>query len=125
MKSAMFFVGLALLVIGCGQKSDETSTANSSSPNTAAAAPTFASLQTTWDKCTNCHGENGKAGLDLRTHEAAMKSGAIKEGDAAGSALVQALRGQNGKKQMPMMAAPLGEDEIKKVEEWIAAGAKS
>ena len=46
------------------------------------------------------------------------------QGDPANSVLIQALRGANGKKQMPVGAAPLAEDDIKKVETWIKDGAK-
>lgn len=79
-------------------------------------------------KCSQCHGENGKDGIDVRTYESLMKGGShgpiIVAGDAAGSKLVKALRGADGVKQMPFKQAPLSPEEIAKIEEWINAGAK-
>ena len=81
-------------------------------------------------KCVQCHGQMGppKAGIDLRTYAAIMKGGrkgpVVVAGDTAGSPLVQALRGQGGKTQMPFRQAALPDDQIQKIEDWIKAGAK-
>jgi len=76
-----------------------------------------------------CHGENGKDGIDVRSYDSIMKGGShgpiVVAGDAAGSQIVHALRGQNGVKQMPFNQSPLPEEDIKKVEDWINAGAKN
>ncbi|HRK22811.1 MAG TPA: c-type cytochrome [Fimbriimonadaceae bacterium] len=80
-------------------------------------------------RCMPCHGENGKEGIDLRSYDSVMKGGEhgaiVKAGDAAGSQIIHALRGHNGIKQMPMNQAPLSEEDIKKIEDWINAGAKN
>ena len=81
-------------------------------------------------KCVRCHGAMGKpkAGIDLQTYAAVMKGGSegpiVIAGNPGDSALIQALRGQSGKKKMPFSGTPLPEDDIKKVEDWIKAGAK-
>ncbi|MBC8066039.1 MAG: c-type cytochrome [Chlorobia bacterium] len=113
------------LCIGCGPKEVEaTSSTSSTAPSTAAG---YADVQAVFTKsCVGCHGDtNPKAGISLTNHEALMKGTAVTAGDPANSLLIQALRGADGKKQMPMNAPPLTEDEIKKVEDWIKAGAKA
>lgn len=91
----------------------------------------YADVQAIFDKsCVSCHGAmNPKDGVSLINHEALMKGGeagpTIVSGDAPGSLLIQVMRGLNGKKQMPFGSTPLPDDEIKKVEAWIAGGAKA
>lgn len=114
----------AIAVVGCASKEETTV-----GPSQPAAPSLFAKVQPLLQqKCAACHGENGKEGIDLRTYGSLMKGGEhgaiVVPGDAANSVLVQALRGTNGKKQMPMKADPLSEEEIKLVEDWIQAGAK-
>lgn len=116
---------------GCSPKAEET-VAPSEPPKSegavATADGTFASVQPVLAKCTGCHGERGKEGIDLRSHDSILKGGEegaiVKPGDPANSVLVQALRGANGKRQMPP-SGPLAEDQIAKVEAWIKAGAKA
>ncbi len=77
-------------------------------------------------KCQTCHGEDGAAGLDLRSRESLLKSGrrgaAIIPGDAEKSLLYQALLGRDGFKQMPP-GKPLPGDLIAAFKQWIDAGA--
>ena len=116
---------IAGICIGCGPKSDEPATSTSSTaPSTAVA---YADVQAIFTKsCVGCHGDNGpKAGISLTNHAALMKSNAVTAGDPAKSLIIQAMRGTDGKKKMPMGAPALPEDEIKKVEDWIKAGAKA
>jgi Protein of unknown function (DUF1549)/Protein of unknown function (DUF1553)/Planctomycete cytochrome C len=77
-------------------------------------------------KCQTCHGEDGAAGLDLRSRESLLKGGrrgaAIIPGTAEKSLLYLALLGRDGFKQMPP-GDPLPGDLIAAFEQWIDAGA--
>lgn len=73
--------------------------------------------------CMPCHGEQKQKGLDYRTYEAVMQGGSVVPGDPAASRVVRSLRGQI-QPRMPQGRPPLPEATIKKVEAWIAAGAK-
>ena len=122
------------LCVGCSSKTDPT--ANESTPKTPPDAPAsgsvvaYSEVQAIFDKnCVGCHGaQNPKEELSLVSHESLMKGGehgpVVVAGDPDTSILVHALRGTNGKKQMPFGGTPLAEDEIKKVESWIKDGAK-
>ena len=94
-----------------------------------AQAITYADVQAVFDKnCVKCHGEEKpKEGISLVSYASVMKGGEhgpiVAKGKVKESVLVQALRGTNGKKQMPFGMAPLPEEEIFKVEEWIKGGA--
>lgn len=136
---------LSLFLVGCsGEATPDTEDVKptDSAPSTktdeggagsdgGATAVSFTDIQSVFTaNCVGCHGAGGnmKGGIDLTSHEGAMKGGEhgaiINPGDAAGSTIVKALRG-NGAKQMPMMADALPEETIAKVEAWINAGAKS
>ena len=127
MKKLALAAVTTVFVLGCN--SEQKTEGNAGTGPSTSAGPTFASLESGifGPKCVMCHGENGKGGIDLRTYASAMKGGEegpiIKAGDAAGSQIVKALHGQ-GAKQMPMNSNPLPAEEIKQVEDWIAAGAK-
>ncbi len=83
-------------------------------------------------KCWVCHGRREqKAGLDLRTHASLRKGGksgpAIVPGDADGSLLVKRIAAQEmppPKLQEQYSVRGLTEDELAKVKQWIAGGAK-
>ncbi|MBI5707809.1 MAG: c-type cytochrome [Armatimonadetes bacterium] len=80
------------------------------------------------ESCVKCHsGPGAKGAIDLSTYDGVMKGGEdgaiVTAGDVEKSKLSMALRGK-GAKQMPMMAEPLPEEKIAKVEAWIKAGAK-
>ena len=122
-RTILIAFAIAGICIGCGPKSEEPATA--STPNASPVA--YSDVQTIFTKsCVGCHSEsNPKAGISLTDHAALMQSNAITAGDAENSLIIQALRGANGKKKMPMGAPSLSEDEIKRVEDWIRAGAKA
>lgn len=131
MRAILYFLGLGLFVVGCKPKEEEVSTPSGVAPvkDQVAGAATFASVQLIFNqRCMPCHGEKRKEGIDLRTYESVMKGGTegavVTPGDPSSSVLVQALRGRNGKKQMPFKQPPLPEDRIKQIEDWIKAGAK-
>lgn len=81
-------------------------------------------------RCVSCHGAQApSAGLDLSSVEGARKGGAggplIVPGKPAESLLIKMLRGQaKGRPQMPMGFAPLTEENLERIESWIAAGGK-
>ena len=78
--------------------------------------------------CVSCH-KPGKAkgGLNLTTHEAAMKGGkdgaVIKPGDAKGSALIESICGEEP--EMPKEGEPLTAVEVDLLTRWINEGAKA
>jgi len=77
-------------------------------------------------KCQTCHGEDGAAGLDLRSRESLLKGGqrnvGLVSGNAEESPLYLALLGRDGFKQMPP-GKPLPGDLIATFKQWIDAGA--
>jgi hypothetical protein len=83
-------------------------------------------------KCWVCHGRREqRAGLDLRTHAAMRKGGksgpAIIPGDAEGSLLVKRIAAQQmppPKLQEQYSVRGLTEDELAKLKQWIADGAR-
>lgn len=117
---------IAILLVAFGCHSAE---APPTSPSPApVAAATYAQVAPILQKnCAGCHGAQPKEGYDVRTYEAVMKGGAkgalVKPGDAAGSLLIQVMKGQ-GKPQMPP-GGPLAAGDIATVEAWIQGGAKS
>lgn len=120
--------GLFLLAVGCGSSAPDTASNPDGKP---APGATFASVQGVLSaKCAGCHGaENPKGGVALDTFESVMKGGhdgpVVEPGDPAGSELVAVMRGAEGHKTMPPKGPPVAEDDIKKVEDWIQAGAKA
>lgn len=78
--------------------------------------------------CVTCHGALRKqAGLRLDAIQFLRAGGdsgeGITPGDAAGSVLVAALKGEGGYDRMPKEADPLPAEEIALIERWIAEGA--
>jgi mono/diheme cytochrome c family protein len=77
--------------------------------------------------CTGCHGANG--GLSVASYADLMKGGkdgaVVKAGDADGSLLIQKVKGtQTIGARMPRGGAPLADDKIKVLSDWVAQGAK-
>jgi mono/diheme cytochrome c family protein len=143
----IWIAGLTALIVGCSSSTETPKdtadngaptapkTTGTPPPSTTGTAPTtaasYSAVQAIFtSKCAGCHGAtNPKAGINLTSYETAMKGGMegpiITAGDPDHSKIVDALRGRNGAKQMPMKAAALPEDQIKTIEDWIKAGAKS
>lgn len=73
------------------------------------------------NSCGNCHtGKKKKGGVDLTSYDAIMKT--VKAGEPDKSRLVKSVLGK-GAKLMPPKSG-LGEDQVKVLKDWIAAGAK-
>jgi hypothetical protein len=103
----------------------------------AIAHPTWADIHTIFaTNCQGCHIGAALAGLNLDTYQAAMKGGStaaggvvngpvIKPGNAAGSYLYQAVAGkQTVGARMPFGRAPLPQQDIGTIYNWIQQGAK-
>ena len=72
--------------------------------------------------CTNCHsGKKKKAGVDLSTYDAVMKT--VKTGEPDKSRLVKSVTGQGAKLMPPKAGLP--DDQVKILKDWITAGAKN
>ncbi|MGD9721753.1 MAG: c-type cytochrome domain-containing protein [Pirellulales bacterium] len=81
------------------------------------------------DHCLECHGtQNPRAGFSLVTFNGLLQGGnsgaTISAGKPADSLLVKKLRGTAGGDQMPMGRAPLPEETLARIEQWIADGAR-
>lgn len=139
--------GVLIFAIGCSQNDQSasnttssnnpaatTGTANNAAPNTqpttAANASGYAAVQDIFNtSCMPCHSaRNHRAGLDLTSYEAASKGGEhgvpVKPGDPDHSLVIQYLTGEK-KPRMPQNRAPLTEDQMKVIKDWIQAGAKN
>ncbi|MBI3470179.1 MAG: hypothetical protein HY013_02340 [Candidatus Solibacter usitatus] len=83
-------------------------------------------------RCNRCHGTEwmGKAGgLSTFTYYDLMKGGSLGSpvvpGDPEGSLLVHFLDGRRGEShRMPLGEPPLAKEEIARIREWIAGGAR-
>ena len=78
--------------------------------------------------CMGCHGERQPRGqFSMATFDAFLRGGqggpVIVPGKPAESLLVRKLKGQAGER-MPLRQPPLADEAIKKIEAWIADGAK-
>ncbi|MCM2369280.1 DUF1553 domain-containing protein [Aporhodopirellula aestuarii] len=76
------------------------------------------------DQCFRCHGEKGKGGLRLNSHEAVLASGesgepAVVPGDPDNSELIVQIRDGN----MPPTDTGLTPEQIETLEHWVASGA--
>src|SRR5689334_11445865 len=73
------------------------------------------------ESCFGCHGpgqQMGKLRLDTDAAKVAIA------GNAAGSLLIQRVKGAGGKPRMPLSGAPVSEEKIAVLERWIDAGAR-
>ena len=80
-------------------------------------------------RCYVCHGEQQQmSGLRLDDGDAALAGGysgkVILPGDAAGSPLMERVRSDKDGFRMPPAGAPLTEEEVAHLEEWINDGAE-
>jgi mono/diheme cytochrome c family protein len=80
------------------------------------------------EKCLGCHGDNPKGGLRLDTFAGLERGGAngplIVVGKPEQSLLMARLTTPNAQVRMPKGGDALSADEIKKIADWIGAGAK-
>lgn len=94
-------------------------------PASAVASASFASVQGIMNlKCMPCHGGgNPRAGISLTNYTGV--SAIVVPGRPAESLLIKSVRGVGARKMPPGNRMSLGEEEIKTLEAWIQAGAKS
>lgn len=123
----LFLAGfLGLMLMGCGGKE----AAPTQPDSTVAAAPasevSFAAdvLPVFEQSCTRCHGSARQSGgLRLDSYAALMAGGkdgaAVLPGDAASSRLVEMITSG----EMPRNAAPLADEQIQVIIDWVEAGA--
>jgi hypothetical protein len=80
------------------------------------------------EKCIGCHDNDAKGGLRLNTFAGMEKGGAngalLVIGQPQQSHLIARLTTQNAQLRMPKGSDPLPAEDIKKISDWIAAGAK-
>lgn len=148
MKNLFWIACIAAFAIGCSsgeQSSTDTTgstgsttagkpgpsgTDSGSTPTPGATTASYIDVQEILStSCVGCHGDSSpKGGLALTSYESVMKGGedgpVIVAGDPEKSKLVMALHGSGGVPLMPKNGTPLPEDKIKKIEDWIKAGAK-
>lgn len=132
MKSARALpvLSFALFAAALGCKGGDASTSGGETASTTPEVP-YASVQAVMtERCAGCHGANSpKGGVNLTSYETLMKGGEdgpiVKAGDPAESELIQVMRGAEGHKMMPPKGPPATAEQIKTVEDWIKAGAKS
>jgi uncharacterized membrane protein len=79
-------------------------------------------------RCVKCHsGEDPAEGLRLTSYEEAMKGAGEEEvilpGQPEDSELVKRIKGE-AEPRMPLNQAPLSDDEIELIEQWIEDGAQ-
>lgn len=114
-------LGCAAVALGCASSDPKVESRPASQ---GAFAPVAEILER---RCIGCHAAGGKKGYDFRSYESLMAGGrsgpAVRPGDPAGSLIVRAVRGQ-GVRRMPPAGEPLGEEDIRKIEFWIADGAE-
>lgn len=80
--------------------------------------------------CTPCHITRKTAGLGLSNYNDVTAGGndgvVVKPGDASGSLLVQKIKGtQSIGVRMPYGRSPLPADQIQRISDWVAQGAKN
>jgi hypothetical protein len=74
--------------------------------------------------CYSCHGtDSPKAGLNLATPSALIKSSSLLKGKGAESNLIHRMKGLDGMSQMPLGFQPLSSQQIATIEQWINEGA--
>jgi hypothetical protein len=120
-----------------GPTSPPANTGGGPSTGGALAHPTWTDVHAIFAaNCTPCHVGGTLAGLNLDTYQNALKGGStaaggvvngavIKPGDAKGSFLWQAVAGKQALgARMPLGRAPLPQNDIQTIYNWIQSGAK-
>lgn len=124
---AISAIVISLVVVGFAGPQKKTK----AKPKPKVVAVKFAEVEKVFvASCNRCHGEGrARGGIDLRTAESVRKGGddgpILVAGDPANSVVVKAMRGAQGVRRMPPRGESVAEPQIKLVEAWIKAGAKS
>lgn len=129
------FVLVSLSIYGCGSSSSGKTDASTviptdSNPSSGDAISYSKDIQPIFNaNCAtpSCHGTNPPSGLKLTSYADITKGGVSGKpyvaGDSANSLIVKRLEGTIPPK-MPSGGAPLSSDQIKRIKDWINAGAK-
>jgi hypothetical protein len=126
------FVLVSLSIYGCGSSSGKTDTSTVTDQNTSSGGAISYSkdIQTIFNpNCamSSCHGTNPPSGLKLTSYADITKGGVSGKpyvaGDSANSLIIKRLEGTIPPR-MPSGGAALSSDQIKKIKDWINAGAK-
>jgi mono/diheme cytochrome c family protein len=124
-----FFLGaIALVAIAACGSEDNTVVAPATTP-VEDTALTFADIEPILDaRCVMCHGETEpKSGVQLTDYASVMKGGEkgliVVAGKPDESELVEVIT-PGHEPMMPFKQDPLTDDEIAKISEWVADGAK-
>ena len=120
---------LALVVIAACGTEDNTVVAPATTPPATDSAVTFANVEPILDaRCVGCHGDKEpKKGVNLTTYATVMAGGEegpiVIAGKPEQSELVEVLQADH-KPRMPFKQDPLTDEEIAKITDWVAQGAK-
>lgn len=126
MKKFLILTSAIVLAVGCGSGAKtESGTGGEAKGETKAGGDvTFASVEPVFTaNCAKCHGDGGKAGLDVRSADTINKSGVVVAGKSAESKLVMAIKQEAGAKSMPP-GGKLSDEDIAKIVAWVDGGAK-
>ena len=75
-------------------------------------------------RCLSCHNDADRQGdFSLQTSEAAFADGHIEPGDGAASYLLELITPVDGQAEMPQDGAPLSDEEVAAIRQWIEDGA--
>lgn len=120
---------MALVVIAACGTEDNTVVAPATTPPATDNAVTFADIEPILDaRCILCHGDTEpKDGVNLTTYATVMAGGKegpiVVAGSAEESEIVEVIQAGH-EPRMPFKQEPLSDEEIAKITEWVAQGAK-
>ena len=125
---AIITIAAAALCAGIGCGSGESSADGGTDGTTVATASAVMDILNS--NCMPCHGgSEPQEALSLDSIDGLLRGsehGAmVTPGDAAGSQIINNLRGQDDAVRMPYLRDPLPESDIKLIEDWIDAGAST
>ena len=126
LKQLVLSVFLILVLAGCGGQGETPTQPEAATEAPPAGEVSFATgvLPVFEESCTRCHGSSRQSGgLRLDSYTALMAGGkdgaVVVPGDAPSSLLVELITSG----EMPKNAAPLADEQIQAIIEWIDAGA--
>jgi cytochrome c553 len=124
-KIALVSVALLITLVGAATQTATSVRANATQRTAAPPELTTAQLQffetkvrpVLFDSCVACHGKDSAQGnVRLDTPDDLRKPNALAH-------LIERIKGEGGKPQMPMGGKPLAKEKIADIENWVKAGA--